>query len=204
MSRTILFFVLTAGIIAGCKEADPARLQARVLVSEGQVDWQDAGVWKPLQVRQELKENDFLRTGADGKVDLLVRGMAGIRLLGNTEFRLESLAKEKVRAKITSGDILVKVAQRHGGTLEVETPAAIAGVRGTEFWGRVNQADETGTFAVREGTVEIFIKKSNQSVSVTQGQAVDLAPAAVTNATRSAAAGEMGAMAQIDEIRLDD
>lgn len=83
------------------------------------------------------------------------------------------------------------------------TPTAVAAVRGTQFWGRVNPADQPGIFAVREGSVEITVRATNESVTVEAGRAVVIAPGGESIEERAAAEGELGAMEQIDEINLE-
>ncbi|EMG10215.1 sigma factor regulatory protein, FecR/PupR domain protein [Leptospira interrogans serovar Icterohaemorrhagiae str. Verdun HP] len=88
-----------------------------------------------------------------------------------------------------------------GQSLIVHTPTVVAAVRGTQFWGRVNGKDETGTFAVREGAVEITRKSDNAKVLIEAGQALDLKPGDRDLKVRVAAKEELAAMEQIDQMK---
>ena len=143
-------------------------------------------------------------TEADSSVDLLSPHHVGIRLLGNAQFDIGTLLEPDMRVSMEAGDILVRADRLSPGeSLEVVTPTAVAAVRGTQFWGRVNPADQPAIFAVREGSVEITVRATNESVTVEAGRAVVIAPGGESIEERAAAEGELGAMEQIDEINLE-
>ena len=143
-------------------------------------------------------------TEAGSSVDLLSPHHVGIRLLGNAEFDVGTLLEPDMRVSMEAGDVLVRADRLSPGeSLEVVTPTAVAAVRGTQFWGRVNPADQPGIFAVREGSVEITVRATNESVTVEAGRAVVIAPGGESIEERAAAEGELGAMEQIDEINLE-
>ena len=127
-------------------------------------------------------------TEAGSSVDLLSPHHVGIRLLGNAEFDVGTLLEPDMRVSMEAGDILVRADRLSPGeSLEVVTPTAVAAVRGTQFWGRVNPADQPGIFAVREGSVEITVRATNESVTVEAGRAVATAlDAAAFTAHRTA------------------
>jgi hypothetical protein len=111
--------------------------------------------WIALSVEDKLSVNDSVKTGNDSILDVATT-LGSIRLLSNTEFHLNTLGSENQKVTVSGGDILVKLdklSKKQSFTLD--TPTVLAGVRGTQFWGRVNKADETGTFAVRDGYVVI-------------------------------------------------
>jgi ferric-dicitrate binding protein FerR (iron transport regulator) len=89
-----------------------------------------------------------------------------------------------------------------GSTVSVITPTAVAGVRGTEFWGQVTKKKEEGVFAVRDGSVEIQLNGSTESLVVNKGEAVEISPVNKTLKSRKAKDAELNAMSQIDEIKI--
>ncbi|HXV18743.1 MAG TPA: FecR domain-containing protein, partial [Candidatus Omnitrophota bacterium] len=108
--------------------------------------------------------------------------------------------------KITKGNAILNLDKLPAqSSFKVETPTAIAAVRGTQFWGRVEASlpeNPVTTFAVRQGTVEIFAKSVEKTFTLEAGQALDI-PAVETTVPviRPALEGEMAAMAQADSIR---
>ena len=89
-------------------------------------------------------------------------------------------------------------------TFKLETPTAIAAVRGTQFWGRVMPTNKEGvmgtTFAVREGAVEITPLKSQQTYFVNKGQALFIPSDPTKTIERRALPEELKAMEQADAI----
>jgi len=158
------------------------------------------GSWTALALGQKLSQNSEIRTGPKGKLDIKVP-LGKLRLLGNTNVTIQQLTANTNDLKANNGNILAKVLKLGPGQkYRVETPTVVAGVRGTQFWGQVNKEEETGTFAVREGSVEITRKSDNMKVTIKKGQALDLKPGAHKLKVRDAKKGEMGAMAQIEEM----
>ncbi len=107
--------------------------------------------------------------------------------------------------KLSKGNAILNLEKLPKGTsFQVETPTAIAAVRGTQFWGRVNPENPNNpitTFAVRRGQVEVLAKSEGKKFILEAGQALDVPkdsekPAAM----RKALDEEMAAMAQADDV----
>ena len=153
-----------------------------------------------------FQAGDRVQTGENCQVDVSLNGMAGCRLLAGSEIGLENISKDTMHLKITSGNAILNLDKLPAGSsFKVETPTAIAAVRGTQFWGRVEASlpdNPVTTFAVREGTVEIFAKIAEKTYTLNAGQALDI-PSIETAVPviRPALEGEMAAMAQADAIR---
>jgi hypothetical protein len=82
-----------------------------------------------------LSEGDQVQTGADGTIRLLVSGNAVVDLSNNTSMVVTRASQtEKTRIKVWSGRLWARVSKLFGSSeFEVESPNAVAGVRGTEF-----------------------------------------------------------------------
>lgn len=197
----IVIIAFSLSFASGCKA--PAKPAALIVSLSGTVEVIDGGAWMPAKKGQQLSEAAELRTGADGQVDLQVPGRAGIRLLGGSLFKIKTLSDSAAQLAIEQGDILVRSARLRGGEqLSVETPTAIAAVRGTQFWGQVKPQDKSGIFAVREGSVEVTIKASGARHTVEAGQALPYAADGSASA-RGAAEPELAAMQQLDQVKVD-
>lgn len=164
------------------------------------------GQTMPCTKGMQCKTGDVLKTPtAECGVDVSVNGLAGARVLGNSEFVIVNADQSDMHMKIASGNAIMNLKKLpQGSAFKVETPTAVAAVRGTQFWGRVNMGDVSNpitTFAVREGRVEIFDKVSQKSFSLEKGQAIDIAKdGSAAPVIRPALDEEMAAMAQASQV----
>ncbi len=150
-------------------------------------------------------DGDMVMTRKGCYLDLIFNGKAGVRLLPETTSAIASADAEDVRILVAEGNVVFNVKPAAaGGQFTLDTPTAVAAVRGTQFWGRVtgSETDTLTTFAVKEGTVRVTSKETGKSVDLTVGQAADLANGVDGPQARSAQADEMAAMAVADQIRV--
>jgi hypothetical protein len=152
------------------------------------------------------QKGDILKTGSDCTLDLAINDLAGCRVLASSECLIDNAKKESMQVKVNKGNVILNLEKLPAeSTFQVETPTAVAAVRGTQFWGRVDLQqieNPVTTFAVREGSVRIFSKSFGESFTVNQGQAIDIpktgeAPPVLRNALE----GEMQAMEQASTIK---
>lgn len=159
----------------------------------------------PASVGAPCQTGDVLRSGPGCTVDVTLNDQAGCRLLPESSFRIESAEAAATHLRLESGNAILNLDKLpSGSTFQVETPTAVAAVRGTQFWGRVDSgqsASPVTTFAVREGTVEILAKGSGQTFTLQAGQALDIPQGADIPAVRAALVDEMSAMEQASSIR---
>ena len=120
----------------------------QIKVAKGQVTVEREGHTIPATVGTRLQTADIVRTGADGSVgitmgddSLLSAGPNSVLSLDRYEFD-PTTNRGRFDAKLNRGTLAVisgKIAKQSPGAMTVQTPAAILGVRGTEF---VVSADE--------------------------------------------------------------
>ncbi|TGL99107.1 iron dicitrate transport regulator FecR [Leptospira barantonii] len=156
---------------------------------------------KDLSPLANVTEKQSVKTDSDAVLDLTSK-LGSFRLLGGSTATLATLNAESASFQVSEGNVLIKAGKlAKGQSLLVDTPTVVAAVRGTQFWGRVNGKDESGTFAVREGAVEITRKSDNVRVLIEAGQALDLKPGEKDLKPRTAAKEELAAMEQIDQMK---
>jgi len=195
---------LALAFCGGEEDSGSAARKAVVTYLDGEALHRGEAGETQLKPGSALPTSGTIQTGAESVLDFSVEGIGAIRLLAESEFELASLEAQNPAIRIDDGNILVKVTnQIQGGQFSVVTPTATAGVRGTQFWGQVRPEEEAGVFAVREGKVEITLRKSGQSIVVEAGQAVEIAPGAESMEERKALDAELQAMEQIDDIALE-
>ncbi len=149
---------------------------------KGAADWWAAGEG------DALRPGDTVRTGA--RATLLARFLEGseIELAPDTEVALGSAAagaKRPGRVRLTTGDVMVAI--QAAGTFEVETPAAVATVKGTRFALRASQASTVLT--VLEGQVA-FSNEHGAVVVQAQQRSVATTDSGPTGPYRAAGAPE--------------
>lgn len=160
----------------------------------------------PAQVGTSLQTGDILNTSPDGTLDLALNDVAGARVLPSSEFSIESGSSANMKLKIKEGNAILNLKKLpEGSTFQVETPTAVAAVRGTQFWGRVvaqDPANPVTTFAVREGMVEIVEKSTGKVFNLEKGQALDIpTDTSILPSIRPALEEELRAMEQASQIK---
>ncbi|MEI1278595.1 FecR domain-containing protein [Leptospira venezuelensis] len=195
----LVTILLVPSLFFFCKPKEEETTDAIVSFIVGKATAEKAG--SVLKASDRVIESEIVKTDKDATLDLTTT-LGTVRLLGGSEASIAALRADQNYIKINSGNILVKVAKlKKNESISIDTPTVVAAVRGTQFWGQVNPANETGTFAVREGSVQITRKDDEARVLVKAGEAVDLGPGIKALKVRPAAAGELSAMEQIDQMK---
>jgi hypothetical protein len=108
-------FVITCAAFASAQNKDEHLVSARaggVNFVSGDVTFRRAGksAWQQLATTDELKSGDAVRTGADGRVEVLLNPGSYLRLGKNSEFELTDAALDTLRLKLARGSALVEAA----------------------------------------------------------------------------------------------
>ena len=114
-----------------------------------------------------------LRTGDDGNAEVTFGDGSKLQIRPGTQVALSGTKRPEKKSSIVLffGRVWSKVTRSVGGdtSYEVNTPNAVAGVRGTEFETAVAD-DGTAKVRVTEGKVAVSSDAGNQGSSVTKGQ----------------------------------
>jgi tetratricopeptide (TPR) repeat protein len=125
------------------------------------------GDWYGAETRQKVLPGDVLRTNALGQLALLFADRTQIRLGRNTTLVVKDIGGDNARFGLDSGAVWARAAR--GGTgVTIDTPAATAAVRGTD-WSLSVAGDGATTLVVLDGQVELA--NDLGSVLVNQGEA---------------------------------
>ncbi|MCQ1838954.1 FecR domain-containing protein [Neorhizobium galegae] len=128
----------------------------------------DVSSWQFVDLKQDLLTGDVLRTNATGQLAILFSDRTQVRLGRNS-----SLVVKQITAS-TSADTVLELqsgtiwarAERGGPGVRVETPAAAAAIRGTD-WTMTVKGNQT-SLNVLEGVVQL--SNPQGSVEVRQGE----------------------------------
>jgi hypothetical protein len=136
--RRALVIALAAGLVTPATAAEIGQIK----VSKGQVSVERDGQALPGILGMRLLPSDVLKTGPDGSVgvtmsdnSLLSAGPNTILALDRYEFD-STTNQGRFDAQLQKGSLAVisgRIAKQTPDAMTVRTPAAILGVRGTEF-----------------------------------------------------------------------
>lgn len=161
MYQRIISFVSVAAflfIVAACQkgagDAQKGAQKALVKVSTGAVQVVRGGQTSPLNKGDALAEGDSIKTGGDGLAIIALYGGRGeVEIQENAVFRLTSLAAAG-KLNQEKGNAWIRMTKlQKNESLQVVTPTAIAGVRGTKFYNFTLQ-DGTSGICQCEGSID--------------------------------------------------
>lgn len=136
-ARTLAAFACTTAF-ALASAADIGQIK----VVNGQVAIERAGQSIPATVGMRVQTSDTLRTGADGSVGITMTDDSSLSAGPNSVFAFDKYAfdtttnKGQFDTSLRRGSLAVisgRIAKESPDAMKVRTPAAILGVRGTEF-----------------------------------------------------------------------
>ncbi|MGB0747327.1 MAG: TonB-dependent receptor domain-containing protein [Magnetospiraceae bacterium] len=131
---------------------------ADVISVRGVGEVRDARDWTPAKNDQDLFTGNLVRTQEYSGMGLLFRDLTQIRLSEKTTLEVKDVGNRSASGTTTlslsQGRAWTK-SKRTGGALTMQTPAATAAIRGTD-WDLEVLEDGTATITVLSGTVEFF------------------------------------------------
>jgi hypothetical protein len=156
----LLLAVLT-GVSGGGQRDEPAGTtaespgteseQAGVGTQSGRIEFFAGEVLvdgKTPETGDVLARGSVLRTGSDGLVDIVFGNGNALRIEENTELSLD-LVDPSVGLDVRRGTVaavfqgLETIGSGRDDTFRIQTPSTVAGVRGTAFFIRIEDADRT-------------------------------------------------------------
>lgn len=164
--------------LAGLANApDLAAATGMVTYAFGTVEVHRAGRTLEAEPGLELGGGDVVETGRDGTAILQLAGRVELKLRENTRLSLDSLEEAGIRVGLARGSLFSRVTGRLTGRYSVRTDAAVAGVRGTEFFvaygRRIDELPDVW-LCVNEGSVEVEIPQTAQTLIVRQGEGINI------------------------------
>ncbi|MEX2130759.1 MAG: tetratricopeptide repeat protein [Pseudohongiellaceae bacterium] len=131
---------------------------AEVVSREGEGEWRTdiQAEWAEAGVTQQLSEGNFIRTGSRSKLGLLFRDQSQMRLNQNSLLIVRDVLDEQgssTRFELNQGRAWVK-SKQIPDSLIMETPSAVAAIRGTD-WDIEVGADGSTILTVLHGSVEL-------------------------------------------------
>jgi len=149
--------------------ADPAA--AEIVSLQGKGEFREAAEvrWRDAVVRQKLAQGNFVRTGDSSRMGVLLADQTQVRLAANSMIQIKQVGDGRDRGTVINQSAGRTWSQSKSvpKTLTIETPSALAAIRGTD-WELVVDEEGTATLTVLSG--EVQLSNEQGSVSVAAGE----------------------------------
>lgn len=197
--------VLAAGLFL------PSATQAQILPRSAPIEGTvvstregETGILSPgersrrIVARQDIKAGDILQTNARGALAIVFTDRTQVRLARNSSLRVKTINRGAPSALQLDRGRAWGRTPRRGSSLSVETPAATAGIRGTEW--SVSVSEGRTILEVYEGEVEFFNEAG--SLVIGSGEAASARPGEAP--ARIALVNRAGREQMLYFLRLED
>jgi hypothetical protein len=128
--------------------------------------------WQGVTVKDDLKDGDSARTGADGRVEVLLNPGSYLRAGSSTEFELTDASLDNLRLRVTRGSVFVEATgyDSLGISIQISTPQTrVEIVRAGVYRIDVAQSGETvvavqkGRALVGDGAAALVVKGGKEA-----------------------------------------
>lgn len=178
--RTLFVAAVALVPLLFLNSAAPGAASGRIVKLQGHPKLFSNQKEKPAAVNAEIIEGDVITTGA--KESLVVKFATGdLLFIGPlSKVTVTMPGKNQVRVKHDNGFVWAKAQKLTSDKrFEVQTPTAVAGVRGTAF-SSIVESDDNAWFCVCDGSVEV--QSGGKSVTAARGELVKASAAASVSA----------------------
>ena len=165
--------IIATIVIAAAFAPVNAGKSALTLAAGGEVKLISGGKTSALERGMRVSANQVVETGADGYATIQMSPSLIARIGENSRVEIKSLpgGKNLVQLALKRGSLGARA--KKGQQAQIETPAAVAAVRGTEF---IVEADgDESTVLVNEGAVAVSDAEGN-SENVKAGNKAEVGP----------------------------
>jgi hypothetical protein len=151
MSRSLWSLGLAAVLGAALPIPGAAQEAGHVKVSRGSVQIERSGQTLPAEVGATVRAGDLITTGTDGSVGITFLDNSLLSAGPNSVLAIDRFAFDSTthqgafESSLKRGTLAVvsgKLAKQSPEAMKVKTPAAVLGVRGTEFLVRTGAAKD--------------------------------------------------------------
>lgn len=159
------FLVFLLGLVFVPTPADAA--EVTLLVRPVQVKHKGETEWKTLNMGDQVREGDSVRTGSGARVELSISPRRQFRIGAVTEIEIRELDEKKVGMKAKIGLILGRfwgslrrpLRQGRGEEFSVATATAVIGIKGTTFGVDYDKETNVSQVSVVSGQVGVVPPK---------------------------------------------
>ena len=190
-SRIILFCVsLLTVITIGCAnkpiitviEAPSGNGELESISGDVSIKSGQTGETGPATVKQKINPSDTIITTKNSRAKVVMSDQNELHVSPNSKVEIKNYGVEhdgkvNVLINLLNGKVRANVRQKYDGkdkTFHIQTPTAVAGVRGTEFAANFDEAEKRSQIVAFEGAVEFGLPGPDgtikNAVSVAAGE----------------------------------
>lgn len=163
--------------------AVPPGAAAEILNLQGTGEQRPGGApdWKPARVAQPLAAGDYVRTRESSRMALLFADQTQVRLNQNTVLQVKGVAtpaQPTTTLLLEAGRAWAQTRRAPGSRLNLQTPAATAGIRGTDWDIEVGPDGKT-LLTVLSGQVEFSNEQGSVLVASNEAAVAEVGKAPV-------------------------
>lgn len=121
-------------------------------------------------------QKDVLVTKSNSLLIIQLNQRGELKLKEDTILVLDNMDKD-TSLVLNQGSVFSRVNKLVNKTFSIRTPSMVAGVRGTEFfvaYGRTIETEPDVWLCVNEGSVDVSITKTGESVLVKEGEGINI------------------------------
>ncbi|WP_298210880.1 TonB-dependent receptor [Acidovorax sp.] len=180
---TALALLAASACFACAQAAVPAGAAAEIISLQGQGDQRSATAadWAPARQAQALAAGDFVRTRQAARMGVVFADDTQLRLHQNTVLQVKAVATPAqpiTTLMLSAGRAWTQTKRADGSRLNLETPAATAAIRGTD-WDISVEGDGRTLITVLSGTVEFANAQGQVSVGTNEAAIAEVGKAPV-------------------------
>lgn len=183
LRRTSLAAFIALAFPLAAQAALPPGAAAEILSLQGAGDQRkpSATDWQPARQAQALASGDFVRTRESARMALVFADETQLRLHQNTVLQVKAVAapgQNTTTLRLEAGRAWTQTRRPPGSPLQLETPAATAAIRGTD-WDISVEPDGRTLLTVLSGTVEFGNAQGQVSVGPNEAAFAEVGKAPV-------------------------
>jgi len=183
LRRTSLAALVALAFPLTAQAALPPGAAAEILTLQGAGDQRSASAadWQPARPAQALAAGDFVRTREAARMALVFADETQLRLHQNTVLQVKAVAapgQNTTTLRLDAGRAWTQTRRPPGSPLQLETPAATAAIRGTD-WDISVEPDGRTLLTVLSGTVEFGNAQGQVSVGPNEAAYAEVGKAPV-------------------------
>lgn len=171
MNYLLRLAVMLLLAIHACASGAGSQGAAEIVSLQGRGEFREASEtrWRDVSVRQQLAQGNFVRTADSSRMAVLLVDQTQIRLAANSMIQIKQVGDNRDRSTVIRQSAGRSWTQSKNipDKLTVETPSALAAIRGTD-WEMVVDEDGTSTLTVLSG--EVLLSNEQGRVSVGKGE----------------------------------
>lgn len=205
MILMVIFSLLTQSLFIIQRIATTDKLAGQVEVQRS-----GHGEFTPLSIKMPIKSGDVVRSGADGTAEFKWVDGTRWKILPNTQITVKKAMtnwikkSETSEMELTAGKVFIRIMKEltPASKFEVETPTAVAAVRGTIF--SVEVSDGKTRVAVFKGHVQVTSGDDSHQAMIEPGHMAESdQPGALQTAGSAAADAAFAAQPTIVQPELE-